>query len=65
MVFTVTGRCQINRFVAVPWPIVVALALGSVGMANVVRVVLFEFIRINVVFLGEFLLPIPEGLIQS
>jgi hypothetical protein len=60
VVFTVARRCQINGFVAVPWPIVVALALGSVGMAYVVSVVLFELICIDVVFLGKFLLPIPE-----
>ena len=65
VVFTVAGRCQIDRLVAVPRPVVIALALGSVGMANVVRIVLFEFVRINIVLLGELLLPIPEGLIHS
>ena len=60
VVLTVARLCQIDGFVAIPWPIVVPLTLRPIRMANVVSVVLFEFVGVDVVFLSELLFPISE-----
>jgi hypothetical protein len=65
VILAVARLCQIDGFVAIPWPIVISLSLRAVRMADVVSIVLFEFVGVDVVFLCELLLPISEGLVHS
>ena len=60
MILTVSWLGQINGLVAIPGSVVISFTLGSVRVANVVSVVFLKFIAINIIFLSEFLLPVPK-----
>ena len=57
MGFLGPGSRQVYDFGAVPWLVVVALALRAVAVSDVVGVVLLELVTIYVLLLREFLLP--------
>ena len=57
MVFILAWLHQPNRLCASPRFIILSLSLTSVAVSNVVRVVLFELVSIDVLLLNEFLLP--------
>jgi len=46
--------CQVDRLRAVPWLVIIALTLLTVGVTNVVSVLLFELVGVDVALAGEF-----------
>ena len=48
---------QIDHLVARPWLVVLSLTLLTIAVADVVRVVLLEFLAVDVVLPRELLLP--------
>ena len=65
MILARTWRCQVDGLIAVPRFVVIALTLLSVRVTNVVSVLLFELLVVNVIFPGELSLPESKRLIQS
>ena len=65
MVLALARGCQVDRLGAVPRLVVVALALLAVRVADVVGVLLFELVTINVVLASELGLPEAEGLVEG
>ena len=65
MVLALTRGCQVDRLGAVPWLVVVALALLTIRVADVVGVLLLELVTIDIVLAGKFGLPEAEGLIEG
>lgn len=57
MVFVLAWLHQSNRLCASPRFIILSLALTSVAVSNVVCIVLFELVSIDVLLLNELLLP--------
>lgn len=63
MELTLSGSLLADDLGAVPGFVVVTLSLLTEHVANVVSIVLLEFVSINT-FLGEFLLPEHDGLVD-
>ena len=64
MIFATCRCCQIYDFAAVPWLIVVAFALLTVAMSDVVCVVLLKFLTVYVMLFRELLLPEYKRLVH-
>ena len=65
MVFTRARRRQIDGLRAIPRLVVVAFAFLAIAMANVIRVLLLEFVVVDVVLLCELTFPEPKRFIHS
>ena len=64
MVLPITRLGQIYSFCTIPWLVVVSLSFSTIRMANIISVVLFKLISVNIVFLCKFLLPKPKWFIH-
>ena len=65
VVFTGTRRRQVDCLIAVPGLIVLSLTLLTIRVPNIVRVLLFELLVVNVVLLCEFGFPEAHRLIEA
>ena len=64
MVFTRSRRRQIDRLVAVPGLVVVALALLTIRVTDVIGVLLLKLFIVNIVLFGELSFPESERLVE-
>lgn len=64
MVLAGGRRRQIDCLGAIPGFVVVAFAFLAVAMANVIRILLFKFVVVDVVLLCELTFPEPERFIH-
>ena len=64
VVFTLTRWLMVDDFGAAPWGIIRAFTLLTIRMANIIGVLFFEFLWVNVGFFAHFLLPVRKTLLQ-
>ena len=62
VILSVCWRRKVDRLVAVPWLVIVALSFLAITMSDVVCIVLLKFLRVNVMLSCELRLPELERL---
>ena len=62
VILSVCRRRKVDRLVAVPWLVIVALSFLTITMSDVVCIVLLKFLRVNVMLSCELRLPELERL---
>lgn len=64
MVLSVSRLSEPDHFVAAPRLVIVALAFSAIHVTNIVGVLFFELLRVDIVLFGELVLEVCQRFVQ-